>query len=356
MRVSFVLPTSGRIPSGGHRVVYQHANYLRAEGHSVHIVHFSNPQPESHAFRERVRQYVRYLRDRYIRGYRPTAWFNLDERIGSELIYSAAELALPECDVVVATAWETAEPVFRKATPASRKIYFIQSLETWSGSEERVLATWRLPMKRLVISEWLRDIANDLGLDAVIVPNGIDLNLFRLRTPIEQRDDRAVLFQSMRRELKGSKEIVESLNALRSQGLDLKITAFGQVDPAVFGLEQPYSFHENPSQPLLAGLYDKAAVYVTASHVEGWGMTMTEAAACGAALAVSDIGGHRSFARPNENALLFSPREPVEIASCIARLVGDHHLRCALAQRAYSDAIHLTWDRSSAAFERAIAT
>ena len=41
MRISFVLPCSGRYPIGGFRIVYEYANRLADRGHQVSIVHFA---------------------------------------------------------------------------------------------------------------------------------------------------------------------------------------------------------------------------------------------------------------------------------------------------------------------------
>ena len=43
----------------------------------------------------------------------------------------------------------------------------------------------------------------------------------------------------------------------------------------------------------LVALYRSAWVLASASVAEGWGMTITEAAACGTPAVVTDIGGHR---------------------------------------------------------------
>src|SRR3546814_9154603 len=89
--------------------------------------------------------------------------------------------------------------------------------------------------------------------------------------------------------------ILAALNELRTEGVPLKVSAFGQKDPAALGLAEPFSFHANPPQTVLRDLYNQAAIFVSASHEEGWGLPPAEAAACGAALVVSSNGGHSDY-------------------------------------------------------------
>lgn len=356
MKIAFVLPTSGRLPSGGHRVVYEYANRLARRGHTVEIAHFSNPQTARQSPGAEARSIVRYIRDRYERGFAPAGWFQLDPAVRCTFHYNARRAQVRDPDVLVATAWETADFVSRHPAPACGRVYFIQSYETWSGAEADVVATWRYPMTRVVISRWLEDIATGMGLDAQYVPNGVDMALFRLTRPIEERPPNSILFQSMTRELKGSRDTVAALNRLRARGLDLRLTSFGQVHPRELGLEGAVEHHPHPEQPMLARLYNDAAIYVTASHLEGWGMTMTEAAACGAAIAVSDIGGHRSFAEPDRNAVVFPPRDPERLADAVAGLVTDPARRIALAHQAHQDVQQLSWEMSGERFAQIVET
>src|SRR5262249_451646 len=57
----------------------------------------------------------------------------------------------------------------------------------------------------------------------------------------------------------------------------------------------------------LVDLYRRAWLVASASAAEGWGMTITEAAACGTPAVVTDIGGHPHAAVP---ALTRAPPPP----------------------------------------------
>ena len=351
MRVTFVLPCSGRGPSGGFRIIYEHANRLAQKGHVITLVHMSASKKRLR-LNEWPRTVVRFIRDKLRRTYRPQGWFTLNPAIRTQLILRPISSALPDGDAVVATAWETAEMVANAPLRTGRRFYFVQSYEDWSGPADLVRATWAMPMEKIVIAQWLEDIADQMGEPSVFVPNAIDHSFFARRLHPSERNPRSLLFQSMDRELKGSAEAVAAIQALRAQGLHPEVLAFGRVDPGHFGLREPYEFYQNPSQDKLVELYNRAAIYITPSHVEGWSLTLAEAAACGAALVASDIGGHTDLAFDRRNALLFPVKDVDGLSHALITLLEDNDLRVRLAEQACRDVAAFTWDVASDRFER----
>src|SRR3546814_161154 len=162
MRISFVLPCSGRYPIGGFRIVYEYANRLADRGHQVSIVHFA-AFPELMPTKRLIRAAGQWVRDRITGGYLPKSWFKLSPKVATYWGYAPSVGIFPDADVVIATAWQTAEVVDRLPAAKGRKFYLIQHLEDWTGPRERVLATWKLPLEKLVIARWLKDIAIELG-------------------------------------------------------------------------------------------------------------------------------------------------------------------------------------------------
>ncbi|MDO8363027.1 MAG: glycosyltransferase family 4 protein [Actinomycetota bacterium] len=92
----------------------------------------------------------------------------------------------------------------------------------------------------------------------------------------------------------------------------------------------------------LVDLYRTAWVVASASLAEGWGLSLTEAAACGTPAVASDIRGHRSSVVHGSTGVL-APVE--ELGQALARVLLDDGLRAQLATQAYERALTLTWDR-----------
>ena len=82
-----------------------------------------------------------------------------------------------------------------------------------------------------------------------------------------------------------------------------------------------------------------------ASVAEGWGMTITEAAACGTPSVVTDIGGHRDAVVDGVTGLLVAPDE---LGAALARVLSQPELRRRLAEGALERPSALTWEATAA--------
>ncbi len=352
LRITFLLPGAGREPVGGFKVVYEYANRLAARGHRVCVVHTSRaerelPRPEA------LRRAGAHAARRLVRAHGPAAWFELDPRVRSLWTPSLGARHVPDGDAVVATAWQTAE--WAAAYPASkgRGFYLIQHLETWAGPEERVMATWKLPLSKIVISRWLERVAESLGEPARYIPNGLDFEAFGCDVPPASRRADALLMLVHGLPWKGTRDGLRALSGVRVRHPEASILLFGS-GPAPRGLPPRAEYHRNPRQDRLRALYNRAAVFVAPSLAEGWGLPPCEAMICGCALAATDIGGHREFAIPETTALLSPPGDPEALAVNVLRLVEDDVLRLQLAEAGRDHLLRFTWDRAVEAFERAL--
>ena len=88
-------------------------------------------------------------------------------------------------------------------------------------------------------------------------------------------------------------------------------------------------------------LYRRAWVLTSASAREGWGMTVTEAAACGTPAVVTRIAGHSDAVAEGHSGLLAG--SPDELVDGLNRVLGDPELRGRLSQGARHHAEQFTW-------------
>ncbi len=88
-------------------------------------------------------------------------------------------------------------------------------------------------------------------------------------------------------------------------------------------------------------LYRRAWLLASASVHEGWGMTVTEAGACGTPAVATDIAGHRDAVRDGETGLLV--RSDDELATALSRVLRDDALRLRLTAGARDHAARFTW-------------
>jgi glycosyltransferase involved in cell wall biosynthesis len=121
----------------------------------------------------------------------------------------------------------------------------------------------------------------------------------------------------------------ESLEThVREVGADDWITFAGRIDDAA-----------------LVDLYRRAWVLASASAHEGWGMTVTEAAACGTPAVVTRIAGHADAVVDGHTGLLVD--DPSGLGPAIERVLTDDELRAALAARALAHASGFKWEATA---------
>src|SRR5205823_2516192 len=84
-------------------------------------------------------------------------------------------------DVVVATAWSSAGIAAAAPRRCGAGFYFVQHYESlYHGAAALVDATYRLPLRPIVISTWLRDLVRDkFQCDAEVLVTPVDPALFR---------------------------------------------------------------------------------------------------------------------------------------------------------------------------------
>ena len=92
----------------------------------------------------------------------------------------------------------------------------------------------------------------------------------------------------------------------------------------------------------LVAWYRRAWVVASSSQREGWGMTLTEAAACGTPAVATAIAGHADAVLDGESGLLVEG--PGELSMALSRVLGDEVLRSRLAKGALARARWFTWD------------
>ena len=194
MRITFVLPSFGAKPMGGYRIVYQFANGLVEGGDEVTVVHGALLEPWQYrsplSLRREPKVLVRGLVDLVSRP-REIGWQSIDPRVRLEFVPTLAAAQVPDADVVVATAWRTAESVIRYPASKGRQCYLVQHHEVWDAPATRVDATWRAPLTKIVIADWLYAKGLELGVDQTqllqLPGPGIDDGLFRVTKPIDGR-------------------------------------------------------------------------------------------------------------------------------------------------------------------------
>lgn len=350
MRISFLLPFAAARPVGGFKVVFEYANRLTERGHEVTLIF------PSYTFREgllnNAKYAFRYQQRKIDKSYIPK-WFELNKKVMTLWIKKIDNREMPEADALIATAWRTAKCSENLSESKGRKFYLIQHLETWNGPEQEVMSTWKLPFRKIVISKWLLDIANQLGEKAEYIPNGLDFAEFGIDTKPEEKDGARIIMLYSNLEFKGASKGLEAIESAMKDNDSLGAVLFGTCDRP-HGLNGRIEYHKDPEKKLLRALYNSCGIYLGPSFAEGFGLTGAEALMCGCAIAVSNNGGHREYAIDNQTALMFEPGDAEQMKNALLKLVSNNDLRYRIAYRGNEYIRRFNWDSSVEKFEKVL--
>jgi phosphatidylinositol alpha-1,6-mannosyltransferase len=224
-------------------------------------------------------------------------------------------------------------------------------------------------------SDWTRDrclaLLNELEIDAPsdrvrVVPLGADHEFFRPGV-----DTRAV---RERHGLEEGRWLLSVARLTRHKGIDTGLQALARLASryptlryAVVGSGEEQAALEQEARALgvadrtrfltgvpdddLPALYNSAEVYLGVSRlmpprVEGFGIALAEASACGVPVVAGRSGGIPAAVRDGETGLLVDAERADDVAGAVARLLDDDELRARLGaagRRAVET--HYNWDR-----------
>ena len=256
---------------------------------------------------------------------------------------------LPSADFVFATAWQTAAFVNSLPLGPDRKCYLIQHYETWSGPKEAVDETWRLPMRKFVVAQWLADLAREMFNDdsAWIVHIGVDPREF-FPPPSSYRKRKRRLRVAMLYHPEPWKGFADGLAAVEiaRKEVDFDLVLFG-AHPIHRSLPAQTQFYLRPSTARLRQLYWSSDVFVSSSWLEGGPMPPMEAMACERAVVATDSLGVREYAVHRVNALLSPPKKPAELAELLVTALKDEELRERLGKAGAATMKAFTWESSA---------
>jgi glycosyltransferase involved in cell wall biosynthesis len=95
----------------------------------------------------------------------------------------------------------------------------------------------------------------------------------------------------------------------------------------------------------LVHLYKACQVFVLPSYLEGFGLPVVEAMACGAAVIASDVGSLPKLL--NGAGELFDPHDMLALVDCLKRILGSSAYKQELQRRSLQRALDFSWESSA---------
>lgn len=345
LRIHFVLPGLPTAPNGGSKIVYRYANELTQRGQFVSVYHQMTYWNISDPLRWLKWSFKAWKANRNAR--LVTEWAKIDPGVQIKVVPGISDRHLLPADVTIATAWCTANSVANLSPRIKGSgFYLLQHLEDWDIPRNETLATWKLPLRKIVIAKWLEEIAISIGEESTYIPNGLDFEEFGVDASPADRNTRRIGMLWHDLKWKGSQDGLKALEMVKKQVPSLTAEFYG-TSPRPDSLPKWIDYTQQPSRKALRALYNRCSIFLAPSHTEGWGLPPCEAMQCGCAVVASDIGGHREFAIPGENALLVPPGATEIFAQVLHQLINDDSLRLKLATNAQESIRQFTWNQAT---------
>lgn len=354
MRITFVCESVGM--AGGVRVVAIYAKALAQMGHTVCVI--SMPSRKSSLAR-RIKLWIRgkgwppdpapqksYLDDT-----------DIDHRV-LDRWRPITDEDVSDGDIVIATWWETAEWVNSLGAHKGAKVYFIQGHEVFPHLPvERCHATYRFPMHKIVVAQWLKNVmSTQYGDDVVdVVPNSVD----RLQFYASARGKQTVPtvgFLYSTDLLKGADVVFEALRIVRERFPDMRVLSFGSRRPIPeLALPDGTEFFLLPPQNEIKNLYSQCDVWITASRSEGFNLPAIEAMTCYTPVVATRTGWPAEAVKTGYNGMLVDINDTGGLASAIEWVLArdDREWR-ELSINAYATAAAGSWQESAKMFAKAL--
>lgn len=353
LSITFLLPPVSM--AGGIRVVAIYATALQKMGHTVTIV--SQP-PKAPGLRTMLKSLLRGKLPKRTKG-QPSHVDNIG--VLHTIIETHRPIIssdVPDGDVVVATWWETAEWCNALADSKGKKVYFVQGHEVFENlPQDRCRASYRLPLKKITIAQWLVDVMRDEygDNDVDLVPNSVDHSQFFAPSRSKQSIP-TIGFLYNNATLKGIDIAIAAIAKVKQRVPALKVLCFGSHPPPKNNeLPNYFDLHVDPPQDQIRHIYAACDAWVTCSRSEGFNLPAMEAMACRTPVISTKTGWPAEAVRTNYNGILVDIDDTAAVANGIEYILNTSEPEWEmLSNNAYKTVEYSSWETSSKLFESSL--
>jgi len=270
-------------------------------------------------------------------------------------------------DIAHAVPWYsllvTKTPVIAQIHHVHQDIVYVElsKLSAWIiGQAERTIA--KVYKHFIVVSQSTKEeLVKRLGIDpdrAAVVPNGVDLERYR---PGPKDPRPTILWVGRIKKYKNLDHLLKAYKIVKQEVPDAQLIIIGTGNQELkikelarkLELRDVYFLGKVPEEEKIRWM-QRAWITVSTSMVEGWGMTITEAAACRTPAVAYDVLGLRDSVRHMETGILVSYGDIKTFAKAAIMLAEDRELWRKLAENALNWAKQFDWNKSAERFIKVI--
>jgi len=355
MKITFVMG-SGFTLAGGDRVIALYAERLKQRGHEVFVISRPKRRP---SLREQVRSLLKG------KGWISVAKNEASHFDGRDVEHRVIDRwrpvtddDVPDADVVIATWWETAEWVWHLSPSKGVKVHFMQDYEVWGGHIERVNATCSLPIPKIVIAGWVRELLQKQfhQIPLALIPNSVETEKFHA-PPRRKQSIPTVGLTYTTMYNKGCDISIQAYRIARKIIPNLRLIVFGSA-PVSSNLLLPQEASYTCQAPdyKLKELYSQCDAWLFGTRIEGFGLPILEAMACRTPVIGTPAGAAPELLT-NGAGILVKSEDPEAMARAIEQVCRLSNTEWqVMSDAAYARATGYTWDEATEMFEAALHT
>lgn len=219
-----------------------------------------------------------------------------------------------------------------------------------SRSQRLVRWTMRRAAALVVPSGFLEAIFGRHGMPAQVVPNIVDLSLFKPRADVVATGGHVVVARNLE-PIYDNASALRALAELRRKMPSATMTIAGSGPEAdmlrrladELGVSNAVRFAGRLDRGDMAKLYRSADVVLNPSKVDNMPNSLLEALACGVPIVSTDVGGIPFMVQDGKTALLVGAGDHQGMAAALLRVLQDPALHRDLVQAGLRDIQRYTW-------------
>lgn len=316
--MKFVFLSKNMAFSGGRKLLFEYAGYLRDKGHDVVILV------------NRIEGTLRGM-------------------IEVTQVDDFSLASIPQCDIIVATthedvfkAWRSGKgktvhfcqgfpivdlehridgrviPLRFQESGLAAKLRLMRKKHYWKKKIKRIEKIYRLPIPKIVVSEHLKDeLEKRFGGDISVCRNGVRQEFFYPEKDYThpkfslERPMKIVNVGPYKHSSKGISITIKAVEGAKSRGIPIHFT---RVSPSTHekNIDIVDEKHSSLSQEELGKVLRSCDIYISNStEAEGFGLPAIEALSCGLVSILSDISSYKNFSE-DRGYCIFVPHNDSE--------------------------------------------
>ena len=251
---------------------------------------------------------------------------------------------------IIANHWNTVKDVYDLPDRCGIKYHYIRDIEQWASYYDSEIECFRLPIKKIVVSEWISNFLYEklsIKVEAVIT-NGTDIEPFTLNS--EKPSELSVGMCYGTHPMKGGEYGIEGIAMAKEKINDLKVILFGYEKPKG-KVRFEYEWFQSPRGEVLRDVYRKIHIFISPSLQEGFHNPPREAMAAKCSVIATNVGSIPHIGINKKNLLIVDIKDPKTIAEKIIYLYENDIKRKKLAENGFSTIKNETWESRVDSFE-----